>query len=322
MSDNFIIEASEGLLPTKGDAPAASEKKEVNSSESLDSNESVTADENEQKASDLAGQSETESTEEAESNDEAESNEEESEETEDQELEKKAAKKKKGGFARKIERLQREIEQLRSQGSAKPQEVDRTKESSRADDSEPNPNDFDTNAEYIKAMVAHAKKQALTEIRNEFKQEDEKKNFKTSLDSYNSKVSDFKKEAKDFDSVVKNFTEEFEGDISPTIHGLILKHEQGPKLFYELAKDPEEFERINSLDPYYQAYEIGKLEAKISSQSKPKQTETKKLTTAPPPAKPVQSKSAVIKKDIYSPDLTQAEYEKLMNERMKNYRRY
>jgi hypothetical protein len=55
---------------------------------------------------------------------------------------------------------------------------------------------------------------------------------------------------------------------------------------YELAKNPEEFERINKLGALTAAREIGKIEAKLPDLSSDK--ETKKITTkAPAPLKPV-----------------------------------
>lgn len=78
------------------------------------------------------------------------------------------------------------------------------------------------------------------------------------------------------------------------IEQCILSSELGPEIFFELAKNQKEFDRVNALDPIRAAVEIGKIEAKIllAKESSKQKQETKKQTQAPPPIKTLSSSSA------------------------------
>ena len=93
---------------------------------------------------------------------------------------------------------------------------------------------------------------------------------------------------KDFDEVTKAAT------MSPThpavIH-LILSSEKGPELAYYLSKNPKVVQRLNEMQPFAAAREIGKLEASVSSAT------PKTATKAPAPVEPLRGGTSPPTKD-------------------------
>lgn len=78
--------------------------------------------------------------------------------------------------------------------------------------------------------------------------------------------------------------------ISDVAADVILESDHGAAVAYFLGKNPEEAYRIYQLPEHKQAYEIAKIEARISAPPKPKQT-----TGAPPPPKKVKPSGSVQK---------------------------
>ena len=101
---------------------------------------------------------------------------------------------------------------------------------------------------------------------------------------------------------------------TPATEEYIVSSEHGPALLYELAKDPKEAERINSLPPVQAARALALIEARISQASGEKTTTETKTTKAPKPLTPVGSKGSSVKKTIYDKGLSQKEFEALRAE--------
>ncbi len=261
----------------------------------------------------------------SESDDESNSDSEESEENKP---------KKVGGFQKKINKMtkrlsdkDREIEYLKGlvakTGSLdkEPVEVKKT-EPQAANDGKPHPDNFETHADYIDAVTDWKLDQRDKARAEESKAEAAKSDYEKSKKTHQERLNKFRQETKDFNQVVSDFIEDQGEDasFSLAVENLIYDSELGPALIYEMAKNPEEFKRINSLGPLAAAREIGKLEVKLSktSESLEEKPEVKKLTKASAPISPVGSKGAgSSKKSIFDPDLTQAEYEKLRREQLR-----
>jgi hypothetical protein len=90
-------------------------------------------------------------------------------------------------------------------------------------------------------------------------------------------------------------------DISQTMGEVMLDSDHGVDLGYHLAKNPGEARRIFNLPAHRQAYEMGKLEAKLINQPPPQ----KNKTNAPAPTSPVGGKEVAAKK---LEDMSQEEY--------------
>lgn len=270
--------------------------------------------------------------------DAAEESEDQSEEQEDDA--KDDERKPKKGFKNRIQKLRGKL-------SAKEQEVNywkeqalkgnaQTKDSQKEDAQKetkqdgkpiaPRMKDFETHEEYESArdeyqenLTAWNLKQWETERTAKERETQVKTEYQKALDSHNARIDEFKKTQKDYQDVVGEFLEDH-GDIkfSPALEESILTSDLGPALLYELAKNPEELIRINGLSYGAAQRAIGKIEARLEKSSESSQTEIKKQTKAPPPVKPVGSSKAPVKKSIYDSDISQAEYEQLRREQMRN----
>jgi hypothetical protein len=175
---------------------------------------------------------------------------------------------------------------------------------------EPSPEKFESAAEYTKALAKWTIEQERKEANKAKLKEEQENQAKTVHETHLERVQAFKKEKPDFDKVMKDFTEEFGEDfeLSAPLTKLIRKREVGPAVLYEMAKDTDLLEKLNSLDADDCAVEFGKLEAKLS---KPKPT-TK--TSAPKPVSPISGSKTAAKKDIFDDDLPFSEYDRLRTE--------
>lgn len=223
--------------------------------------------------------------------------------------------KKKGGFQKRIDKLnarnsaaQAEIDHWKAmalKGAAEPkaEKIETPKNA----DGKPDPANFDTHSEYVEALTDYKieqREKAKQEIETKSKLKDEQEKV---INSYSERVKAFSEKHADFNEVV-----DASDDVpcSATVREIILSSENGPALTYELAKNPDEARRISALPPLAAAREMGRLEAKLSApeESKP---EPKKITNAPAPIKPTGGKGGVVEKSIYDPSLSQSEYERL-----------
>lgn len=231
--------------------------------------------------------------------------------------------KKKGGFHRRIAKLnaqkaeaQREAEYWKAQatkgaGDSKNQPVE-TKP--KSPEGKPNPDDFETHAEYIEALTDWKTDQKLQDRDRKFEESKKKAAEEKALESHSERVKAFSEKTPDFAELL----ESVDGvQVSPAVEDLIISSEHGPELMYELAKNFAEFERINQLPPLAAAREMGKLEAKLLSKSSTV-SETKKTTNAPNPIAPVgKGGSGVFTKSIDDPNISFADYERIRLKQLK-----
>lgn len=259
-------------------------------------------------------ESDTEETEAKESDDSEAETSDEDVETKDSEGDK--PKKKSGSQRRKeraeraeaeVTRLQRLVEEMALKGAG--DSKSETRVEPKTADGKPNPDTFDTHAEYVEALTdwkieQRAKAEKEIQHRSQLKTEQEK-----AIEAHVIRVKLFAEKKKDFQDVLESVDDV---PVSPTVEGEILSSENGPEIMYELAKDRAEFERINKLPPLAAARAIGKIEARLAVQaSDDKKQEPKKITKAPKPIDPVGGKSGSGEKSIFDPDISQAEYERI-----------
>ena len=285
-----------------------------------------TTEQNETETSEVSETEGTETTEETES-EETETETESEEETEKPVGDPKA--KKKGGFQRRIDKLnaqktraQQETEYWKQQAlkGASATKVDPTVETKAAvAEGKPDPAKFDNHADYIEALTDWKTDQKFRE--RDQKQQKEKLQIESmkTQESYYDRAKAFAKTNADFDEVMEDIASV---PISPAVKEIIFTSENGPELAYELAKNVDEFTRICKLSPLAAAREMGKLESRIaSSKSTKEKTETKTVTDAPNPLKPVGSGSkGGVRKSIDTPGLSQREYEAIRADQIKRSR--
>lgn len=205
-----------------------------------------------------------------------------------------------------------------------------TKQVAKSDaDSKPDPNNFDTNAEYIDALTDWKLDQKEKKVLEAKAQENAKSEFSKKQQSHQSRVDAYKKANPSYVDDLTNFLEEHGDDngeyyFSPTFTELIVDSEHGTAVLHKLALDKSELDRINSLPPLAAAREFGKYEARIAKESKSEneETETKTTSKAPAPISPVGSKTAgMIAKSSSEPNISYAEYERRRRAEMKAKRK-
>src|SRR6185312_15316626 len=279
------VQSNEPKVETPA-AQTAEAKADVSKDASLSALGSETSEQKE-----VASDSETEAPEAKESESEvSESSEEESNESEakDEAKERKPGKKK-SGFERRIGKLNAQKAELEREkdywkqealknATSKPETKVETKPVTP--DKEPQPDDFDTHAAYVKAVAKWEAKQAIQESRKEDEQKSKLTEQKSQFDSHQSRLSSFKESHDDFDEVMENLVTV---PRNAMLEQIIVSSKDGPELLYELAKNPDEAMRIAKLPPVQAALEMGKLSYKIASvaSEKEKPTETKTITSAP-----------------------------------------
>lgn len=201
--------------------------------------------------------------------------------------------KRRGGFQLKIDKLRAENAALREQLEQKPVEAPKDK---------PKWDDFDDADAYYEALTDWKVDQKLREKEQASKVQEVKAQARTLQETYLDNVASFKKEAPDFEKVVKDFVAEYDDVITDHMQEAILQ--VGPKLTYYLAKNPDEAVRLSELGVIALNREIGKLEAKLDN---PKVVKT---TKAPNPINPIGGSSRAGKFDPYgAKSWSQKEYE-------------
>lgn len=164
-----------------------------------------------------------------------------------------------GGWARKIERLERQnqilLEQLGQRGGQPPPAAQPGKEKTPDEKA----------VEYIDNLV----EQRLAARDNQRQQQTVQAEFQR-------RTAEVRAAHPDFDDVVMAV----DAPVSPALQQALLTSEHGPAIMYQLAKNPAELARLSALPPLDAAREIGRLEARASPTAAPKTTP--KSATRPP----------------------------------------
>lgn len=282
----------------------------------------------EQKASEESDPSETE---EAGNENEDPADESESESS-DEDMPKDSAKDKpkaKSGFKRRIDKLSREKSQalqeadfwkreaLKHRGATE-LKADATESKAKTpENGKPKPEDFDSHADWVEAVADWKADQKVEAKLKEREEKAEKAKLQSDQEkveaSFRERVNAFAEKTEDWGEVLESVDDV---PVSLSVQQLLVSSENGPELMYELAKNRAEFERINALPPLAAARELGRFESKLTSSSRSSEAkpEQKTITKAPKPLDPVGGKGGKVRKTIYDPSLTQAEYEELRAE--------
>ncbi len=230
--------------------------------------------------------------------------------------------KKKGGFQRRIDKLnaakadaQRERDFWREEAMKHaPKNAARSEAPieppARNEHDEPQPEQFDNYKSYVKAMTAWTVKDEARKAERAVAKtrvlDEQKKIHKTHVD----RVSAFAAKTDDFEEQLSNL-DDVHG--SAALAEVIMTSDHGPEILYELAKNPDEARRIVALSPLAVARELGKIESRFSKapSAEAEEPEPRKLTKAPKPLEPVTAKSGSATKSIFDPNISQADYERL-----------
>ena len=146
------------------------------------------------------------------------------------------------------------------------QELEKAQPPKQVADGEPTLEKFDFDPEkYAQAKAEYAKTQVQKEIEAKQKTEAQQKAHQALISSWEEKADKGSEKYDDWETVV--------GTIQPTVPFIaaLMEADNGHDIAYHLGKHPAEARRIAALAPLSQVREIGKLEAKLLSETvKPK----------------------------------------------------
>lgn len=247
----------------------------------------------------------------------------ESDEEEEKEDEKNEEKpRKKGGFQRRIDKLNARYSEERSKREAletKLAELEKvgkpdSKKVDSKDDGKPDPNDFDSHTEYVEALTEWKLDQREKQTKAKDERSQLESEMKERMKAHSERISAFKEKTEDYDDVVESADIAF----SAAAAEVITSSEFGPEMIYELAKNRKEAERIAGLPPLAAARELGKLEAKFALKaSEQKKPEQKTITKAPKPIEPISGGKTGVSRSIYDKDISFEDYERLRREQLR-----
>jgi hypothetical protein len=291
---------------------------------------SAPAEEAEQKHAGESDPSETEAKEDEQDEIEEESGEESEESKSDGKDEKP---RKKGGFQRRIDKLnariserERELEYWKKLAATKAEadaateepKVETKQASQDGKPTKPRLGEFESFEAYEEAQAEYVEKLADWKLEQREKAREAEANQKAVLSEQEKLQKAHVERVKAFAEKTEDFHEALEGLdglANATVEAIILQSDNGPELLYALAKDPEEAKRICSLGPVAAAMEMGLLKARLKPASDEKKPEPKKLTKAPKPLEPVNAGGkGTVRKSIDDPDLSFQDYERIRRE--------
>lgn len=208
--------------------------------------------------------------------------------------------KKKGGFVRKIERLETQNELLERQNrelmerlAARPAE---TASQPTADGQKPKLESFKTYEDYVEALTDWKISQKAAVLTEAHAQD-------AVAESYAKQTEASRKQHPDWDEV---FAENSDIEIHPEVHQTIVEHDNGSEIAYYLAKNPEVAESMARMSVRRQIAEVGRISAVLERSDAP--APVKPRTAAPAPITPVSGGSTSATPDPGK--MTMAEYRK------------
>jgi hypothetical protein len=238
--------------------------------------------------------------------------------------------KRKGGWQRKIEKLERENEFWREQAlKTAPQPAESKPEAKEEpfvfSKQKPKPEDFriqDTETfdqtAYLEAVADWKVDEREAKAEHKRVQESKQKEQQESKSKQNEKLKSWNDtQAKAAREVYDDY-DEVAGTISctPAMYDSVMESEVGGHLAYWIGTHPDEVTRISALTPRQQILELHKIEAQFAKEEPAAKSEDETpeppVSKAPAPATPVRKPSAAPKEpSIYDENLSFKEYCKL-----------
>lgn len=233
---------------------------------------------------------------------------------------------KKGGFQRRLERIERERDHWRDEAlrNAGKHETKQEAKPAKEEESEPEPKlkDFADPDEWATKHSAWIRKETTKEVlatlANQSKADREKTEAEKVNEAWQQKKEAAREKYDDFDEVLDV---PLGVDIPRAMGEAIMTSDVGPDIAYFLGQNPGEAKRIAKLSPVAQSREIGRIEAYIAELDKESDSEEEEEkppveTKAPPPPKPVK-KSGPTDRGGLSDDLPMEEWVKRRNAQLK-----
>ena len=197
--------------------------------------------------------------------------------------------KKKGGFQKRIDKLTREKNDLEARLS-RLEAAQPKKEEGKTETGAPDPLFFETQADYLAALVKYTVTQTKKEELEETKNEVAKKEVEVRTESWTDRVAAAHEAHPDLNDLLEE-----DLPVSPAVNEILIESEIGGELLYWLASNPKECSRISHLGPLAAAKAMGVIEDRLLAALPKEQTEKKaeepeikvKVTAAKKPIIPV-----------------------------------
>jgi len=169
-------------------------------------------------------------------------------------------------------------------------------EAKPAEAGEPRRDSFDTYEAYLEAR---AEWRADQKVEQRFKAREEQSAKQQAAQSEQEAAKRFREHAAKVAAEIEDFEDVLAASSAPMTqamaNAITRSGENGPRIAYHLAKNPEEARRIAALDPAEQAMEIGFLRASVSKEP------VKKPSKAPAPIEPVKAGKTVSANEMPDP---------------------
>lgn len=189
-------------------------------------------------------------------------------------------KPKRGGFQKKISKLEAELaakDEFIRQLTVKSGEQSKSDPVKSFDSGAPKEEDYQNWKEYESATIDYNvdKKLAVRDLQRQRQEQ---------INAYNNKRDEFKKEAPDFEEVLAEYDAEYPA--TPAMQSALIDSDMGPQVAYYIAKNPEIGEKMAKMGIIALNKEVARIETKLEyDKSNPKAVV--KTTKAPPPISPV-----------------------------------
>jgi hypothetical protein len=161
----------------------------------------------------------------------------------------------------------------------------------------PQPSQFNDAFEYAEALAEWSAEQAILNREKAEAERKEQEQRQNVIKSWNQRLETVKADLPDYDEMIASASDI---TVSDAIRDAMLESEQGPRILYHLAENPELAEKLNSMSQVSALREIGKLEAKFEANITSKEAKTEAETKpsiarskAPAPISPIKTSSAV-----------------------------
>lgn len=145
------------------------------------------------------------------------------------------------------------------------------------EDPEPKRDDFDTHEDYQRSVTRWDARQESKKAVEATKKEEREKAAREEADkvarTWHTKIEKVMSELSDFETVLETEPETLELVRRAPMRHAITESDIGPRIVYELCKNPAEAKRIAALPAYKQAAEIVKIEDKLLAAAAPKPKE-------------------------------------------------
>jgi hypothetical protein len=185
------------------------------------------------------------------------------------------------------EALEKRISEL--EGKAEPKPVE--------ENVKPSPSQFNDAFEYAEALAEWSAEQAILNREKAEAERKEQEQRQSVIKSWNERLETVKADLPDYDEMIASAADI---SVSDAIRDAMLESEQGPRILYHLAENPELAEKLNSMSQVSALREIGKLEAKFEAKDTKEEAKTEAETKpsiarskAPAPISPIKTSSAV-----------------------------